>query len=139
MTKGAERLIRHHAALQVAGSFRCIGWRVSAWEKTRLSPGADSANQDIDLFVGEHSASTLRKGGHRRAMYSICGGAANRGIIGDRQENGIPQSDRRSTVSAGAVASRTVLSKEDIELRNLIRRDEVGAWSRASRRTVTSG
>src|ERR1700686_341610 len=133
MTRGAERLIRHRAALQVSGSFRCIGWRVSAGEKTRLSPGPDSANQDIDLFVGEHSASGLRKGGHRSAMYSIGGGAANRGIVSDRQENGIPQSDRRSTVSAGAMASRTVLSEEAVELYNLIRRDDVGAWSRASR------
>jgi hypothetical protein len=66
-------------------------------------------------------------------MYSIGGGAANRGIVSDRQENGVPQSDRRSSVTAGAVASRTVLSEEAVELYNLIRRDDVGAWSRASR------
>jgi hypothetical protein len=66
-------------------------------------------------------------------MYSIGSGAANRGIVSDCQENGIPQSDRRSPVSAGAVASRAVLSEEDIELYKLIRRDNVGAWSRASR------
>jgi len=126
-------LIHHGAALQVAGSFRCIGWRVSAGEKTRLSPGPYSANQDIDLFVGEHSASALREGGHRSAMYSIGSGAAYRGVVSDRQENGISQSDRRSSVSAGTVASRTVLSEEDIELYELIRRDDVGAWSRASR------
>jgi hypothetical protein len=133
MTRGAERSIHHGATLQVSGSFRCIGWRVGAGEKTRLSPGTDPANQDVDLFVGEHSASGLRKGGHRSSMYSIGSGAANRGIVSDRQENGVPQSDRRSSVTAGAVASRTVLSEEAVELYNLIRRDDIGAWSRASR------
>jgi len=58
----------------------------------------------------------LREGGHRSALYSIGSGAAYRGVVSDRQENGISQSDRRSSVSAGTVASCTVLSEEDIEL-----------------------
>jgi hypothetical protein len=125
-------LIHACAALRVAGSIRRVGWRVSAGEKTGLSPGADSKNESIDLFIGEHSASGLCKGRHCSAAYSIGGGAANRGIVSDRQENGIAESDCRSAVSAGAVASGTVLSVEDIELHNLIRRDEFGAQSRAT-------
>ena len=109
-------MIHLRTALRVAGSLRCVEWGISAGEKTRLSPGPDSANQGIDLFVGEHSASALRKGGHCSAAYSVGSGAANHGIVSDRQEDGIPQSDRRSPVSAGAVASRAVLSVEDIEL-----------------------
>src|SRR5258707_10636413 len=63
------------AALRVAGSFRCVGWRVSAGEKTGLSPGADPCDQGVDLLVREHSAGALGKGGHRGAVYSIGGGA----------------------------------------------------------------
>src|SRR5207245_2201854 len=85
VTRGAERLIHFGAALQVARSFRCIGWRGSAAEKTSLGPEPDSANQDIDLFVGEHSASALREGGHRRVTYSAGCDAANRGIVSDRE------------------------------------------------------
>jgi hypothetical protein len=49
-------------------------------------------------------------------MYSIGGGESNGGIVSDREENGIAQSERRSSVSAGAVAAGAVLCVEDIEL-----------------------
>jgi len=66
---------------------RCVGWGLAPGED-QTEPGPDSANQGIDLFVGEHSASALRKGGHCSAAYSVGGGAANHGIVSDRQENG---------------------------------------------------
>src|SRR5260370_10585154 len=107
------------AALRVAGSFRCVGWRVSAGEKTGLSPGADPCDQGVDLLVREHSAGALGEGGHRGAMYSIGGGAANGGIVGDREENGVAQRERRSSVSIVAVASGARLRVEDAALANL--------------------
>jgi len=53
---------------------------------------------------------------------------ANRGIVSEREKNGIAQSDRRSPVSVGTMASGTVLSVQDIELHNLAWRDDLGVW-----------
>jgi len=130
MTRGTERLIDFGAVLYVARSFRRIERGVGAAKIARWSPGPDSTYQGIDLFVCEHSASALLKCGHRRATYSVGGYGANHRIVSDCQENGIAQSVARSAASASAVASRAVLCVENIELQNLIRRDDLGVWSR---------
>src|SRR5712664_1600801 len=99
VTRRAERFIHPGATLQVAGGLRCIRWRVRAMKKTRLGPGPNSTNQGVDLLVSQHSASALRKGRHCGATHSAGDGTANRGVVSDGQENGITQSDRRSSGS----------------------------------------
>ena len=74
-----------------------------------ISPGSDSTGDHIDLSVSEHSSRTLREGRHRRTSHPIGGGVSNRGIVRDRQENGIAQSNRRSPLAATTMTCRAVL------------------------------
>ena len=64
-----------------------------------LRPGADSTDDGIDLFVREHAARALGEGRHRGAGDAVGGGAANRGVVSDREEDGIAQGDRRSSLA----------------------------------------
>src|SRR3984957_16286993 len=109
MTRGTERLIDVGAVVRVADSFCCKGRRVGAAKITSWSPGADSANQGIDLFVGEHSSGALCECGHRGATHSVGSCVANHRVVSYRQEDGVAQSVARSAASAGAVAPRAVL------------------------------
>src|SRR5260370_2670160 len=133
VTRRAEGFIHVGATLQVAGGLRCIRRRVGAMKKTKLGPGPNSANEGVDLLVRQHSAGALRKGRHCRATHSAGDGTANRGVVSDGQENGITQGDGRSSGSVRAVAPRTVLSVEGVELQNLIGRSNLGAWIGPSR------
>ena len=75
-----------------------------------LRPGTDAADDGVDLLVREHATRTLREGGHGRAGHAVGGGAANRGIVGDGEENGIAKRDRRSALAVRTVASCAVLA-----------------------------
>src|ERR1700730_13149043 len=132
MTPGTEGLINLGTVLRVAGSFRYKGRRVGTAKIARWSPGAESANQRIDLFVGEHSSGALCECGHRGATHSVRGCVANRRVVSDCQENRIAQSITRPAASATAVASRAILRIENVELQNVIRGDNFGVWSRTS-------
>ena len=125
MTGRAVRRVDFGSVVGIAWSRRSVGRENFAAQDVGLRPGADSTDNGIDLFVGEHAARALREGRHRGAGYAICGGAANRGIVGDREENGIAQRDRRSALAAGAVASRAVLRVENVEVHNLVGRDHL--------------
>ena len=103
-----------------------------------LRPGSDSVDDGVDLLVREHATCTLREGGHRRAGNPVSGGAANYGIVSDREKNRIAERNRCSSFAIRAVASRTVACVENIELHNLAGRDHLGVRARPAGRIVTA-
>src|SRR6202020_3392438 len=112
-------------AIRIPGSLRRIRRRIRAAKNFGLRPGPEATDKSIDLFVGKHSAGTLCKGWHRSAGYSVCGYTANGGIISYRQENRVAQRDRCSCLTAGSMASSTVLSVENIEIHDPVGRDHL--------------
>jgi hypothetical protein len=73
----------------VAGRRGGVGWEIFSTEKIGLRPESNATDDRVDLFVCERPAGALREARHRSAWYARGGGAANRIIVGDRQENGI--------------------------------------------------
>jgi hypothetical protein len=118
---------------------RSIGRQNFAAQEIGLSPRAYATDNGIDLSVGEHAASALCEGRHRGAGYAICGGAANRGIVGDREKYGIAQRDRRSALATGAVTSRAVPRVKSVEAHNLVGWDYLRARDGPAWRMAAGG
>ena len=92
VTRRAVNSIDGRSALRIAGTWRRIGRRIGIAQSIRLGPaGSNSADDDIDLVVGQHSAGVLRKRRHGGSGNSVGGYAANRGIVGDGEVNRICQ------------------------------------------------
>jgi len=107
----------------IAGRRGGVGGEIFSTEKIGLRPGSDSTDDRVDLFVCERPACALREGRHRSARHTMGGNSANRGVVSDRQENGIAQRNRRSASAAVAMTTRTVLGVEKVEAQDLIGRD----------------
>src|SRR5579872_1269216 len=101
-----------------------------------LRPRPDSADDGVDLFVREHATRTARERRHRRTWHPVGGGPSNRGIVGDRQENGIAKRNCCSSIAVRTVASRTVVRVEDVELQNPVGRNYLGFRPRPTGRVV---
>jgi hypothetical protein len=122
--------------LRIAGSLCCIRRRNRIAESIGLRPRSNSSHQGVDLFIGQHSARTLRKGWHWSTGYSIRGGAANHSIVRNCEKNRIGQSDSCSTFAFGAMTSCAVLSIEEIEVDDLTRWEYFRVGSRSAAGTV---
>jgi hypothetical protein len=133
------RLIRIDAALRVAWSLRGIGRWSQIAEYAGHGPGSDSLDNGIDLLVSKHSARPLSKGGHRSPWHSVYGGAANHGVVCNREKNGICQSNGGSSLAVQAVASCTVLPIEQLEVDDFPGWDYLRIGSTGARRTYAGG
>jgi hypothetical protein len=109
----------------IAGRRGGVGGEIFSTEKIGLRPGSDSTDYRIDLIVCKRPAGALREGRHRSAWYAVGGNVANRGIVSDRQKNGVAQRNRRSSLPVVAVTSCTVLGVEDVEAHDLVGRDHL--------------
>ena len=90
----------------------------------RLAPaGPNSADDDIDLVVGQHSAGVLRERRHGGSGNSVGGYATNRGIVGDSEVNRVAKCNRSAALPIRAVTSGAVPCIEEIEIHNFTRWD----------------
>jgi hypothetical protein len=119
--------------LWIARGLRCIRWEGRSVKCVRPRPGPDSTNNGIDLLVCEHAARALDEGWHRGSGYAISCRLADGGIVGNGEENGIGQRDRRSSGAVVSMASRAILCVKHIEIHNLVRWNFLRARSRPAR------
>jgi hypothetical protein len=125
--------------LRITGAQRPIGRRIGITHSIWLGPaGANSAEDDVDLVVGQHPSGVLRKRRHACSGNSIGGYATHRGIVGNGEVNGIAKSDRDAALSIWAVASSAVGCVEEIEVYNLAGRDHLRILWRAPTRAVAN-
>src|ERR1700735_169692 len=99
MTRRAVNTIRGCAALRIAGILRRIGWGIGATQPIGFRPTiSNSAHDDVDLLVSQHSAGMVRKRRHRGSLDSGGRDSTNRGIVSDGAVNRVAKCDRRPTL-----------------------------------------
>jgi phosphoserine phosphatase len=91
---------------------------------------ANSPHNDVNLFVREHPASTLRKGGHQRPRYPESRYTLHRRIISDGEVKRVCECNGSSTFPIGAMATGAVVPIQDAKVHDIvgIYRDRIGRW-----------
>jgi len=139
VTGGAVDTVRDESSLGITGARSRIGRSLSVPQRIWLGPAAShSADNDMDLIVGQHAAGVLRKRRHRRSRNSVGRHAPDRGVVGDSEINWIAKSNRRAALSIRAMASGTVPRVEKIEVHNPVRWDHSRFHWRTSLGTASS-
>src|SRR5512143_3753835 len=119
MAGGAEGREDSSSSLRIAGRRR-IGREGVAWD-IGSRPRPESLDEHVDLCAGEHSSFALRKRRHLGAGDSRGGYITDGRIVGNGQEDGISQRNRRAAFAVRSVTAGTVLFIKSVEIQNLFR------------------
>src|SRR5882762_406727 len=93
----------------VAVTVRCMGRRFHPAKSVGpRPPRAESADDCVDLLVGEHSTGALRKRRHGRSLDPFADDATDGGILGDGKVQRIGERERSSTPSLRALAAGAI-------------------------------
>src|SRR5262249_40219377 len=112
----AVSLICRFAAVDVSARFRYIRRGVGAVEDSGLAPtGSNLFGDQVDLGVGQHSASAFGEGRHRGSPDAGGDDFADRSVVCNSQVNRIGKSDRCSSATFGTVAAGAVFSVQSAE------------------------
>src|ERR1700754_4237877 len=100
---------------------RCGG--VRGWmgpiENAWLAPPHPHLSDDhIDLRVGQHAACMLREGWHRGSANAVGNHAADTGVVGNPEIDGVRERNRGSSFSIGTMASGAVVRVQGVEVRD---------------------